>query len=188
MQTWGPQHHVPAPEGLHSGPMQRGKRGGPESLACPAPPLLPGLETLAQTQPVCTGLGLSHFPLSPANQTGTAAVTLGHENTFWVRISACHPSPWRPGCHLICLHRPPRLLSSPTKHTEAQSRHCGSPLFHAVTEVAAPSQVVGTPTRASAPALRGSWVAAPRGGSPVRRAGRSCRPLPDGRSSRKAEG
>lgn len=102
---------------------------------------LPGLGILAQTQPVCAGLGQGHAPASLANQTETAA-TLGHANTPRVPDLYLPPIPWAVWLlpHLSARSACPTEL--PTKHTDAQSRRCWSLLFCPVTEVAAPSQVV----------------------------------------------
>lgn len=140
-----------------------GRRVGGGDAGLPGSHLLPGLRTLAQTQPVREGLGLGLGQASrrAANQTGTQrppTSTPGHcQHTPGPGSLPTTHSRGRSGCSRA---RTARLADrTPTKHTEAQSRRCWSLLFGAVTEVAAPSQ--GLPSHAHEPArraLRGSWV------------------------------
>lgn len=140
---------------------------------------LPGLKTLAQTQPVREGLGLGlgQASRSAANQTGTQrppTSTPGHcQHTPDPGSLPTTRSRGRSGCSRA---RTARLADrTPTKHTEAQSRRCWSLLFGAVTEVAAPSQGLPQPrARASAPRAPGLLGTTLR--RPVRSAGAAVAP------------
>lgn len=119
---------------------------------------LPGLRTLAQTQPVREGLGLGLGQASggAANQTGTAATPdPGHcQHTPGPGLLPTTHSRGDLAAHVPAPPASPTGL--PTKHTEAQSRRCWSLLFGAVTEAAAPSQGLPQPrARASAPGAPG---------------------------------
>ena len=84
---------------------------------------------------------MGHGSRGPANQTETAA-TSGRENTRRVP-DPCWPA--SPGAAELLPHlpAPPAWPTGlPTKHTEARSRRCWSPLLRAVTEVAVPSQAL----------------------------------------------
>lgn len=75
--------------------------------------LLPGLGSLAHTQPVCAGLGLGHRAFEPREPNRDSSNPEPREQTRDPGSLLCHPFPGRFGCYLICLHRPPGRLSFP---------------------------------------------------------------------------
>lgn len=145
---------------------------------------LPGLRTLAQTQPVREGLGLGLGQASrgAANQTGTAATPdPGHcQHTPGPGLLPTTHSRGDLAAHVP--HRPPRRPDSPQN---TQRRRAGAVgVFYLVLSPRPRPRARGSPSHAherARRALRGSWV--PPSGRPVRRAGCSRRPLPDGWSS-----